>query len=226
MKMLNSALLAGAAVLLLPSALAAQTAPVADSPTATVAPAAAVEAVLPANTEVVLSLNEQVASNSHQLGDKFALTVGQDVKVNGEVVIPHGSRAIGQVTYRTGKGSFGKSGKMDLTFRYIDLNGVKIPVEGRHHQEGEGNTAATVGAVFAAGVIGGLVVHGKSAKVMQGREFIVRTVDAIPVTVSGNGAPALIAASYTPSPVSMTVETDKERKARIKAEKASGKTHD
>ena len=181
----------------------------------------AAEAVLPANTEVVLTLNETVSSKSHRLGDKFSLTVAQDVKVDGAVVIPRGTRAVAQVTRRTGRGSFGKSGKMDFTFRYLDHNGQRIPIEGRHHQAGEGRTAATVGAVVAAGVVGGLVVKGKNARVESGREFTVRTLEPIPVTVSGGAA--IISASYVPSAVSMTTETDKQRKAREKAERAAGK---
>ena len=228
MKMMHLALLGSAALLLVPSAAFAQEAMPTAQPaivqTQAVAPMAT-EAVLPANSEVVLTMNETVSSKSHRLGEKFSLTVAQDVKVDGAVVIPRGSRAVAQITRRTGKGGFGKSGKMDFVFRYIDHNGMRIPIEGRHHQAGEGRTAATVGAVVAAGVIGGLVVKGKNAKVEEGREFTVRTLEAIPVTVAENGA-ALIAASYTPSAVTMMTETDKQRKAREKAERARGKSAD
>jgi hypothetical protein len=186
---------------------------------------ATVEAVLPANTEVVLVTTGVISSDSHRKGEKVSFAVGQDVKVDGRVVIPQGTRAVGLVTERTGKGGFGKSGKLDLGFRYIDLNGVRIPVDGRHHQEGNGKGGLAVGATLAAGVIGGLIVKGKSARIEEGREFSVRTVDALPVTLAADAdAPAVVAATYTPSKVNMTIESDKERKARLKAERAQGKS--
>ncbi|TFI59122.1 hypothetical protein E2493_06245 [Sphingomonas parva] len=201
---------------------AVESAPAVQPAVIAVAPAA-VEAVLPANTEVVLVANSIISSDSHRKGEKFSMSVAQDVKVEGRVVIPQGTRAVGLITQRTGKGGFGKSGKIDLGFRYIDLGGVRIPVDGRHHQEGNGKGAAAVGATLAVGVIGGLMVKGKNARIEEGREFTVRTVDAVPVTLAADSAPAVIVASYVPSKIEMTVETDKQRKAREKAERAQGK---
>lgn len=224
MKTIHSALLAGAALLLTPSAAFAQDVPAAQPAvveTQAAAPMSA-EALLPANSEIVLTMNETVSSKSHRLGEKFSLTVAQDVKLNGAVVIPRGTRAVAQITRRTGKGGFGKSGKLDFTVRYLDHNGMRIPLEGRHHQAGEGRTGATIGAVVAAGLVGGMLVKGKNAKIEEGREFTVRTVEAIPVVVADSGA-AVISASYTPARVSMMAETEKQRKAREKAEKARGK---
>ena len=204
--------------------------PAAEAPAAPVAVPAvvettapvALEAQLPAKSEVVLALNGELSSKTHKLGDEFSLRVAKDVVVDGHVVIPAGTRAVGQVTMQTGTGSFGKSGKMEMAFRYLDLGGKRIPISGKHRQDGEGNGAAVAGAVLAAGVIGGLLVKGKSARVPQGREFTVRTVEALPVTVQA-GAPAAILASYSPAAIDMKVETPKERKAREKREKAAAK---
>lgn len=223
MKKIHSALFAGAALLLAPSAAFAQDVPAAQPAiVATSAAPMTAEAVLPANSEVVLTMNSAVSSKSHRLGEKFSLTVAQDVKANGMTVIPRGTRAVAQITRRTGKGGFGKSGKLDFTFRYLDHNGMQIPIEGRHHQAGEGRGGAAVAGVVAAGLVGGMLVKGKSAKIEEGREFTVRTMEAIPVTMADNGA-AVISASYTPARVTMMTETDKQRKAREKAEKARGK---
>lgn len=224
MNRIHSALFAGAALMLAPSAAFAQAVPAAQPAVAEVQAAApmASQAVLPANSEVVVTMNSTVTSNSHRLGEKFSLTVAQDVKANGMTVIPRGTRAVAQITRRAGKGGFGKAGKMDFDFRYLDHNGLQIPIEGRHHQQGDSRTGATVGAVVAAGLVGGMLVKGKSARIEEGREFTVRTVDAIPLTVADNGA-AVISASYAPARVTMMTETDKQRKAREKAEKARGK---
>lgn len=200
-----------------------QSAPAAEVAVAEVAPAP-VEARLPANTEVILTLNEAISTKSHRLGDKFSLTVDQDVTLDGHVVIPRGTRALGHVTRRSSRGGFGKSGKMDVAFRYLDMNGRRIPLEGQHRQEGEGKTGAAIGAMVAAGLVGGMLVKGKSARIEEGREFRVRTLEDLPVALPAvAGSPAVIPASYTPARIDMTVETDKQRKAREKAEKASGK---
>ena len=147
------------------------------------------------------------------------MTVAQDVIAGGHVVIPRGSHAVGQVNWSKGNGSFGKSGKLDLIFRYIDMNGVQVPIEGRYYQEGRGNGAATVGAVLGAGVIGGLVVKGHNAEVTEGREFSATIPSDVLFVSTDGGKSYTFDPAYSPARVSMQVETEKERKARYKAAK-------
>ncbi len=156
------------------------------------------EAVLPTGTEITLRLASQLTSRDQRVGDEFGLTVAGDVVVDGQVVIPAGTRAVGQVTWRTGRGGFGKSGKMEVAFRYIEMNGVRIPLSGHHRQEGEGRGAATAGAVLGAGIVGGMLVRGSNARMNEGTEFTARTVDALPVRL-GSDRLAAIAASYRPT---------------------------
>ncbi|MEO0031150.1 MAG: hypothetical protein RIS94_908 [Pseudomonadota bacterium] len=103
----------------------------------------------------------------------FRLTVAYDVKVQGVTVIPSGTPATGEVTKRTGKGVFGKSGKMEIELRHVDLNGMSIPVTGHYKQEGEGNTLAAVGAIVLSAPL--LFVTGKSAIIPRGRELSAYT---------------------------------------------------
>jgi hypothetical protein len=148
-------------------------------------PTVAAGATLPSNTEIVLRLNSELTSKKARAGDTFVGSVAQDVMLGNMVVIPRGTPAHGVVTYRTGKGSFGKSAKMNYEFRSIELNGQRLPVSGQFRQEGSGNTGATVGAVAAAGLVGGLFVTGKSAVVGTDRDLRVHTTTAIPVTLPG-----------------------------------------
>lgn len=137
---------------------------------------------LPSGTEVVIRMNSSITtrSNSAQVGDKFYLTVVYDVMRDGRVVIPKGAGAVGEVTWRTGKAVFGKSGKMDVEIRHVEVNGNRVPLKGKFRQEGEGNTAAVVGAVAATLVLGpGLLITGKSATIPAGREFIVTTAEPL-----------------------------------------------
>ncbi len=139
-------------------------------------------AVLPSNTEVLLRLDEDVNSKRKRVGDSFRLTVLQDVMLGNYVVIPRGSPAYGQVSYRTGKGAFGKSAKMEVTMDSIRLNGRNIAITGNFREEGQGNTGATVGVAVAAGVFSAFVT-GRSAVFQSGREFRVATREAIRVAL-------------------------------------------
>jgi hypothetical protein len=198
MKLRFASLLACSVVAAVPAY--SQTAPTAPEPVQAVA-RSAVEAstALPANTEIMVSMNEELTTKGGRIdeGHKFGLTVVHDVTVGDFVVIPRGTPAFGEVTWKTGKGAFGKSGKMDIELRYIDLNGRRIPITGKYRQEGEGNTVATIGGVLLAGVFAGFVT-GKSARIPQGRELKVFTAEALPVALPA-GAAAL------PAPVPATV---------------------
>lgn len=171
----------------------------AAEPAVTATPVAATETrnTLPANTEVLLSMNDELSSKRVEEGDKFRLTVVHDVLSGDHVVIPRGTGAVGEVVWKTGKGAFGKSGKMEIELRYIDLNGRSIPVTGKYRQEGEGNTVATVAGVAAVGVFA-VFITGKSARIPQGRELKAYTRDPLPFAVA-EAAPAPAPVVATPA---------------------------
>lgn len=162
-----------------------------DTPAPVMAmPAGAQSSALPANTELMVSMNDDLTTKGGRIneGHKFALTVVNDVRLGDMVVIPRGTPAFGEVTWMTGKGAFGKSGKMEIELRYIDLNGRRIPISGKYRQEGEGNTVGTVAGVIAAGVFAA-VITGKSARIPQGRELKAFTTEALPVAMPAGGMP-------------------------------------
>jgi len=87
---------------------------------------------IPAGTSFMATVNATVSSNSCQLGDAVTATIVSPVIINGTVVIPEGSQAIGQITYVDPAGRIGKDGSIDLRFTSIKLpNGQKIPLTGK-----------------------------------------------------------------------------------------------
>ncbi|WP_238995207.1 hypothetical protein [Sphingomonas solaris] len=147
------------------------------------APAAGEMMVLPANTEFLLTLDRDLNSKKIRQGETFPLIVTSDVMLGDYVVIPRGTPATGEVTYRTGKGAFGKSAKMEIDLRSIDLSGRHIPIQGHYREEGSGNTGATVGTAVAAGPFA-VFVTGRSAIFRQGRELRVKTSEDIQVALA------------------------------------------
>lgn len=162
-------------------------------------PTIAADAVLPTNTEVVVRLNSELNSKKAREGSTFLSTVAYDVMLGNVVVVPKGTPVNGVVNWRTGKGAFGKSAKMEYEIRSFDLGGQRYALSGKFRQEGRGNTGAAVGAVVAVGVFGAFVT-GKSAIVEQGRELKVYTTTVIPVMVPAG-------ASAAPAPAAMPATT-------------------
>ncbi|MBC7987282.1 MAG: hypothetical protein H7X93_11540 [Sphingomonadaceae bacterium] len=165
------------------SPLVAVESPGASGPVVAQVRAGTPAAFLPANTEILLGMAETISTNEQEEGYMFRLTVRHDVMLDDYVVIPRGTPAFGEITWRTGRGMFGKSGKMDVELRYIELDGRRIPVTGTYRQEGEGNTAATIAGVVIIPVAG-LFITGRSGVIPEGRELVARTAERLPVTLS------------------------------------------
>jgi hypothetical protein len=134
--------------------------------------------VLPANAELTLTPNSDLSSKSLKEGDSFVLSTVYDVLKDGYVVIPRGTRGQGKVIWRTGKGAFGKSAKMEVAFEWIEVGGRRVVIEGKHRQEGSGNTAATIGTALAVGVFSAFVT-GKSATIPHGMQLKAYTAEPL-----------------------------------------------
>ena len=172
------------------------------------APTVALEQiVLPANTEVVVTPNDTITTKGRAIkeGYKFCVATMYDVMQNGVVMIPKGTPGEGTVSWMTNKGAFGKSGKMEVSFDWLELGGRRLALTGSHRQEGEGNTVATVAVAVAATVFSALVT-GRSATITNGTQLRARTAEAIAFNVPQNaarvttGTLAPVAAAATVSP--------------------------
>lgn len=170
-------------------------------------PAVAVEqagVVLPRNTPVFLTLNETLNTKSSRTkrGNTFTLSVARDVLLGRYVVIPRGSRATGTVVERTKKGGFGKSGKIEISLDYIEVGDRRIAIEGRHREEGEGNSSATVATFVFLSMLGSGLITGHSAEIRAGQEFPAWTKEEVPVQLLDGGAiePVLAAGGLVARP--------------------------
>jgi hypothetical protein len=140
------------------------------------------DSILPANSEILLRLNSNINSRHMKFHHIFDLTVAKDVMLGDYVVIPHGTPATGYIAYRTGRGAFGKSAKIEIEMQWIHMNRELIPISGHYRQEGRGNTAGTVVAAVAFGALGGALVTGRSANIPQDTMFKAFTKEPIAVT--------------------------------------------
>jgi hypothetical protein len=118
----------------------------------------------------VAPLRDASTADLH-LGDVFDVVVTQGVLKNGYVVIPRGTVGHARVSWMTGRGGFGKSGKMEFDLNDLEIDGQYIPVSGHYRIAGKGRT----GEVIVAWVIGGVslaaAVTGDDAVAKRGVRY-------------------------------------------------------
>ncbi|MCO5792680.1 MAG: hypothetical protein HEQ21_07660 [Blastomonas sp.] len=139
---------------------------------APVSVAAQVSRTIPPSTVLTVSPAAEITSKKIEEGDKVQFNVVADVVEGGVVAIPRGTVVQGTITWKTGRAIGGKSGKFEVTFDHVTLNGRNYKLSGMHRQEGRGNS---VGAL-----LGSMVVTGRSAVMIPGQMANALTQEPIP----------------------------------------------
>lgn len=135
---------------------------------------------LPGNSAITLQVTDQLSSSALRVGSKINLAVVNDVKVGDAVVIPAGAHAEAEISWRTGRGAFGKSGKIEFNLTRLDLGSRAVPLAGHYRVEGHGAPWAAVATVVAVGWPG-IFITGHSAKVEPGTRFTAYTRESVAV---------------------------------------------
>jgi hypothetical protein len=106
--------------------------------------------VLPADTPVLLRLQETVSSATGRNGDTFTLVVTDDIRVDDRLVIPAGAVAQGEVIHAARSGIFGKAGELSMTSRFVTVGARRIRLRSLLAAAGEtrADLAAGVGLVI------------------------------------------------------------------------------
>ncbi|WP_293781611.1 hypothetical protein [Sphingosinicella sp.] len=150
--------------------------------------------VLRAGTSVPLKTLVGLTTEGKKLkvGHRFELEVAEAVSVDGQVVIPVGSPAVGEVTSVRNKGMWGKSGHIETRMLYVRANGRQIRLSGSIDDKGVTGTAGVVAAVVLVPVVG-FFVTGTSAQIPAGSNITGFVQEDVPIAFSA------------PTPVAITV---------------------
>ena len=160
-------------------------------------------AFLRVGTEVPLVLSEELSTKNKQLktGQRFQMEVSAAVLVQGVVVIPSGSPAVGEITEVRNKGMWGKSGHFSARVLYVIVNGRQIRLSGSFEKKG---TSGGVGAVAVSAIVfapAGFFMTGKSAILPIGTPVKAFVDEDVPLAMEAQGvAPMQVGAPPLPSP--------------------------
>lgn len=143
---------------------------------------------MPTDSLVRIKLLDTIDSKNWKEGDQFPYEVSQDVVVDGRVAIPAGTKGTGVVSRARKAGSFGKEGKIELSFGSITVAGgrtVELVLSDKARQGNDkehlaaGASLAGLAVAGPIGLVGGLFIKGKNVSIPAGSEMYVATAAAI-----------------------------------------------
>jgi hypothetical protein len=139
---------------------------------------------LPVGTELDVRLQTALSSKTNQVEDRFDATTMVDVREDGRVLIPAGSRVRGVVTGVRKAGRLDRKGGLSLSFDQITIGGRTYPIRGSVVEAlesgGYREDAEKIGAGAAVGgIIGGILggVKGAIAGVLIGGGGVVAATE-------------------------------------------------
>lgn len=182
--------------------------PVASTAVASVLPpiAPAGQAILRTGTEVPLRLSEQLTTKNKavRVGQRFRMTVAEDIKVDGQTVIPVGSPAMGEITDVRNKGMWGKSGHIGAQILYVQVNGRQIRMTGTFDDKGVTGTAGVVAAI-ALIPIAGFFTTGTSANIPSGGSVKGFVNEDVPLSFAAATMPVPLTVAPAAAPMAVSV---------------------
>ena len=129
-------------------------------------------------TPVRLKLNRTLSSADAHIDDQIDFEVLEEVVVEGVVVIPKGSVAIGTITQAEAKKRMARGGKLDLNIDYARLaDKEKASLRGVKAGKGGGHTGGMVAGMVATSLVVWpaaplfLLMHGKDVTIPKGTEI-------------------------------------------------------
>lgn len=167
-------------------------------------------AILRVGSPVPVRLLEELTTKGKKLrvGHRFKLETSEPVMVQGVVVIPVGSPAVGEITDVRNKGMWGKSGHLGARLLYVTVNGRQIRLSGAFDDKG---VAGGIGAVAVSAVVflpAGFFMTGTSAKVPAGTIIKGFVDEDVPLAIQAAAPPPLTVGSTpvaTPTPTAPAV---------------------
>lgn len=127
------------------------------------------ENILRAGTEVPLLTREELTTKKKQLrvGQRFQMEVASSIMMNGVVVIPAGTPAVGEITEVRNKGMWGKSGYIGARVISMRVGDRNIRLTGTFDDKGVTGTGGVVASV-ALIPLAGFFTTGTSAFIASG----------------------------------------------------------
>ena len=122
---------------------------------------------VPMGTGLTLLSRTQVSTKDSKAGDRIYFTVAETLSYRGQVVIPAGAVAVGEVARSDRNGYLGKKGKIDVNLLYVETPNGPVRLSGGAKNEGTSGLIPSVVTIALVSPLG-YFIHGTSAHIPFG----------------------------------------------------------
>lgn len=122
---------------------------------------------VPEGTEFPMRLEDTLASKTSKEGDRFTITLVDDVKLADGTILKAGYRGVGEIVDAQKNGMLGRTGKLNIRLTYLKVGDDRIRLRAAKSVQGDHNTGAQVVTVVLVGVFAGFI-KGKNTSIPKG----------------------------------------------------------
>ena len=99
-------------------------------------------------TEFSIRIDEQISSSTSTEGDRFTVTLEDDVKLSDGTILRAGYHGVGEVVEAQKNGMLAKTGKLNVRLVYLKVGDNRIRLRANKGAEGDVRIGSTVAAVI------------------------------------------------------------------------------
>jgi hypothetical protein len=131
--------------------------------------------VIQSGTEVVLKLREELTTNKKKLkvGYRFQMEVAEPILLNGQIVVPFGTPATGEITEIRNKGMWGKSGYIEARAISMRIGGRSIRLTGSFDDKGASGSDLIPVVGFLTPGSSATIAAGSTVRVFLDEDIVI-----------------------------------------------------
>ena len=125
---------------------------------------------VPEGTEFPIRIEDALSSATAQEGDRFTITLNDDVPLPDGTLLRAGYRGVGEVVNAQKNGMLGKTGKLSVRLEYLKVGDQRIRLRGQKAAAGDHRTGSQIVGVVFIGVFAGFI-KGKNTQIPKGAQI-------------------------------------------------------
>ena len=169
------------------------------------------QVMIPDGTKIRVRLEENLSSETSEMGQTLDFAVTQEVRVGDAIVVANGARATGSIVKVEPRRRMGRAGMLDFSIervQMVDGNWLNVRyTPQKNHGKGNGTTAGVttgiLAVVFWPAAPLGLLVKGHDIEINKGRTYEVFADESTYVAAAVAASTPLMTRALPQAPATM-----------------------